>query len=195
MGRYVSLNAFFWGAVVALTAACTNFGGLITVRFLLGVAEGTISPAFVYITAMWWTREEIPARCGIWFAGNSLGGLLSNFLAFGIGHIKQPLAAWQWLFIVRSASCISNYVTGCWIYSWLIMIALLSGSWGGYLPLGVFLVVPPPEYDRFLQIPEWKRKTLCREARDCCWHGEGPTRVETGANDRMPQGSKNLHVS
>ncbi|PGH34154.1 splicing factor 1 [[Emmonsia] crescens] len=100
VGRYVSLNAFFWGAVVALTAACTNFGGLITVRFLLGVAEGTISPAFVYITAMWWTREEIPARCGIWFAGNSLGGLLSNFLAFGIGHIKQPLAAWQWLFIV-----------------------------------------------------------------------------------------------
>ncbi|OJD27017.1 hypothetical protein ACJ73_01595 [Blastomyces percursus] len=100
VGKYVSANAFFWGAVVGLTAACTNFGGLITVRFLLGVAEATISPAFVYITAMWWTREEIPGRCGVWFAGNSLGGMLSNFLAYGIGHIKEPLAPWHWLFIV-----------------------------------------------------------------------------------------------
>ncbi|EQL28744.1 hypothetical protein BDFG_08529 [Blastomyces dermatitidis ATCC 26199] len=100
VGKYVSVNAFFWGAVVGLTAACTNFGGLITVRFLLGVAEATISPAFVYITAMWWTREEIPGRCGVWFSGNSLGGMLSNFLAYGIGHIKEPLAPWHWLFIV-----------------------------------------------------------------------------------------------
>ncbi|PGG96724.1 splicing factor 1 [Blastomyces parvus] len=103
VAKYVTVNTFFWGAVVALTAACTNFGGLITVRFLLGVAEATISPAFVYITAMWWTREEIPARCGVWFAGNSLGGLISNFLAYGIGHIKEPLRPWQWLFIVLGA--------------------------------------------------------------------------------------------
>ncbi|OAT09564.1 allantoate permease [Blastomyces gilchristii SLH14081] len=100
VGKYVSVNAFFWGAIVGLTAACTNFGGLITVRFLLGVVEATISPAFVYITAMWWTREEIPGRCGVWFLGNSLGGMLSNFLAYGIGHIKEPLAPWHWLFIV-----------------------------------------------------------------------------------------------
>ncbi|OJD17252.1 hypothetical protein AJ78_02634 [Emergomyces pasteurianus Ep9510] len=100
VGKYVSMNTFFWGATVGLTAACTNFGGLMSLRFLLGMAEATISPAFVYITSMWWTREEIPARCGIWFAGNSLGGLISNFLAYGIGHIKHPLSAWQWLFIV-----------------------------------------------------------------------------------------------
>ncbi|KAK2785698.1 hypothetical protein FQN53_007486 [Emmonsiellopsis sp. PD_33] len=100
VGKYVSLNAFFWGAVVALTAACTNFGGLATVRFFLGVAEATISPAFVYITSMWWTREEVPTRTGIWFAGNSLGGLISSFIAYGIGHIEKPLASWQWLFIV-----------------------------------------------------------------------------------------------
>lgn len=70
-------------------------------RFLLGVAEATISPAFVYITSMWYTREEIPTRIGIWFAGNSLGGLITSFLAFGIGHVKHPLEPWQWMFIVR----------------------------------------------------------------------------------------------
>ncbi|KAF2162876.1 hypothetical protein M409DRAFT_68849 [Zasmidium cellare ATCC 36951] len=100
VGKYVAANTFFWGAVVALTAACTNYGGLITVRFLLGVAEATISPAFLYITSMWYTRSEVPTRVGIWFAGNSLGGVFTSFLAYGLGHVKHPLEPWQWLFIV-----------------------------------------------------------------------------------------------
>jgi len=94
------LTAHRWGIVVALTAACTNYGGLLTVRFLLGVAEATISPAFVFITSTWYTRSEIPFRTGIWFAGNSLGGVFSSFIAFGLGHVHHPLHPWQWLFIV-----------------------------------------------------------------------------------------------
>ncbi|KAH9840476.1 allantoate permease [Teratosphaeria destructans] len=100
VGKYVSANTFFWGAFVALTAACNNYGGLITVRFLLGIAEATISPAFLYITSMWYTRSESPTRVGIWFAGNSLGGVITSFLAFGLGHVRQPLEPWQWMFIV-----------------------------------------------------------------------------------------------
>lgn len=69
-------------------------------RFLLGVAEATISPAFVLITSTWYTRSEIPVRTGIWFAGNALGGVFSSFIAFGIGHVHHPLHPWQWLFIV-----------------------------------------------------------------------------------------------
>ncbi|KAK4624210.1 hypothetical protein CLAFUW4_05969 [Fulvia fulva] len=104
VGKYVSINTFFWGAVVALTAACTNFGGLIAVRFLLGVAEATMSPAFLYITSMWYTRSEVPTRVGIWFAGNSLGGLITSFLAYGLGHVKNPLQPWQWMFIVLGSA-------------------------------------------------------------------------------------------
>jgi MFS family permease len=70
------------------------------VRFLLGVAEATISPAFVLITSTWYTRSEIPVRTGIWFAGNALGGVFSSFIAFGLGHVHHPLHPWQWLFIV-----------------------------------------------------------------------------------------------
>ncbi|KAK7058424.1 hypothetical protein VNI00_002058 [Paramarasmius palmivorus] len=104
IGKYVAFNTFFWGIVVALTAACTDYGGLIVVRFLLGVAEATISPAFLYITSSWYTRAEIPTRVGIWFAGNSLGGVLASFIAYGVGHIEHPLKPWQWLFIVLGAA-------------------------------------------------------------------------------------------
>lgn len=86
--------------MVAVTAACNSYGGLITVRFLLGVAEATITPAFVFITSTYYTRDEIPTRTGIWFAGNSVGGLLASFLAFGCGHIKDNLAPWHWMYII-----------------------------------------------------------------------------------------------
>ncbi|KAI5294108.1 hypothetical protein KEM52_004691 [Ascosphaera acerosa] len=116
VGTYIGYNTIFWGAVVALTAACTNYGGLLTVRFLLGVAEATTTPAFVYLTSMWYTRNEIPVRTGIWFAGNSLGGLISNFLAYGVGHITHPLTAWQWLFIILGVG------TFLWAFALIFML-------------------------------------------------------------------------
>ncbi|KAH6684303.1 putative pantothenate transporter [Halenospora varia] len=100
IGKYLSGVTLLWGAVVACTAACTSFGGLATCRFLLGVAEATISPAFVYVTSTWYTRDEIPARTGVWFAGNSCGGFIASLLAYGIGQIKGPLHPWQWMFII-----------------------------------------------------------------------------------------------
>ncbi|KAK8022644.1 hypothetical protein PG993_013411 [Apiospora rasikravindrae] len=104
VGRYLAANTLFWGAVVALTAACTNYGGLLAVRFLLGVAEATVSPALMFVTSTWYTRDEIPTRTGIWFAGNSVGGIVSSFLAFGIGHIRKDdnnaVGPWRWMFII-----------------------------------------------------------------------------------------------
>ncbi|PBK69556.1 MFS general substrate transporter [Armillaria solidipes] len=108
VGKYVSINTIIWGTLVALTAACKNFGGLVTVRFLLGVAEAAITPAFVYITSMWYTRDEIPVKTGAWFAGNSFGGLVASLAAYGIGRIEEPLSPWQWLFIIFGLA------TGLW---------------------------------------------------------------------------------
>lgn len=53
IAKYLAANTFVWGIVVALTAACSNYGGLVTVRFALGVAEATITPAFLFITSTW----------------------------------------------------------------------------------------------------------------------------------------------
>ena len=39
-----------WGLCVAVTAACKNFGSLVTVRVLLGCFESAVAPAYV---VMW----------------------------------------------------------------------------------------------------------------------------------------------
>ncbi|KAJ3814367.1 MFS general substrate transporter [Lentinula aff. lateritia] len=119
VGRYVSVNTIIWGLIVACTALCTNFGSLITVRFLLGMVESTTTPAFVYITSMWYTREEIPFRTGAWFAGNSFGGFVASVLAYAIGKIESPIATWRWLFIIFGVA------TGLW---GIIMLFTLPDS-------------------------------------------------------------------
>ncbi|KAM3522068.1 hypothetical protein NHJ13051_005883 [Beauveria bassiana] len=100
VGKYLTANTAFWGATVAVTAACTNFGGLMAARFLLGVAEATITPGFMFLTSTWYTRDEMPTRVGMWFAGNSVGGLVSSLLAFGVGHIEDNIHPWRWMYIV-----------------------------------------------------------------------------------------------
>ncbi|KAJ4152802.1 hypothetical protein LMH87_009322 [Akanthomyces muscarius] len=100
VGKYLSANTAFWGVTVAVTAACTNFGGLMAVRLLLGVAEATITPGFMFLTSTWYTRDEMPTRVGIWFAGNSVGGLVSSLIAFGVGHIEDNIHPWRWMYII-----------------------------------------------------------------------------------------------
>lgn len=100
IARYLTGNTLIWGAVVGLTAACTNYGGLLTVRFLLGVVEATITPAFMFMTTSFYTRDEIPMRTGIWFSGNSIGGLVASLFAFGVGHIDDAVGPWRWMYII-----------------------------------------------------------------------------------------------
>ncbi|KAL3478549.1 major facilitator superfamily domain-containing protein [Aspergillus californicus] len=122
VARYVAANTLFWGAVVALTATCTNYGGLLAIRFFLGIAEATVTPAFMFITSTWYTRDEIPVRTGIWFSGNSLGGLVASLLAYGIGHIDHPLRPWMWMFITLGVA------TFAWGF---VLLAFLPDSISG----------------------------------------------------------------
>ncbi|KAF9873142.1 allantoate permease [Colletotrichum karsti] len=116
VAKYMTANTFFWGTVVAVTAACRNYGGLLTVRFLLGVAESTITPAFMYLTSTWYTRDEIPTRTGIWFAGNSVGGLVASLLAFGVGHISDKIGPWRWMYIILG---VLTFVWAFVLWLWL----------------------------------------------------------------------------
>lgn len=70
------------------------------VRFLLGMAEATITPAFMFLTSTWYTRDEMPTRVGIWFAGNSIGGIISSLIAFGLGHVHDNVHPWRWMYIL-----------------------------------------------------------------------------------------------
>ena len=100
MGFYAGVNILLWGVVVVATSAATAYGHLLLTRFLTGALEASSNPAFLYITAMWYTREEAPRRVVVWFAGNACGGIIGNLLSLGIGHISGEIKPWRYLYLV-----------------------------------------------------------------------------------------------
>nr|VWP02591.1 Mitogen-activated protein kinase hog1 (MAP kinase hog1) (EC (BcSAK1) (Stress-activated mitogen-activated protein kinase) [Ganoderma boninense] len=114
IGKYLAFNISAWGAVLACTAACKNFTGLIIVRTLLGVFETVCQPAFVFLSTMWYRREEQAFVIGAFYSMNGFQQCVGGLLAYGVAHIHdQPLKNWQILFTLL----------GCITFAWGIFVA------------------------------------------------------------------------
>ncbi|KAH8102676.1 MFS general substrate transporter [Cristinia sonorae] len=99
VAKYLFVNVFLWGLVVATMAAAKDFKGLLTARFFLGIFEATVAPCFITITQMWWRRREQTMRLAIWFAANGVTGMIGSLLSWGLGHIEGRLRPYQTIFL------------------------------------------------------------------------------------------------
>ncbi|KIL00953.1 hypothetical protein PAXRUDRAFT_821163 [Paxillus rubicundulus Ve08.2h10] len=101
VGKWMSINIFLWAIVLCCHALCKSFGGLFAVRFLLGICEGAITPGFMIVTSMFYTRAEQTYRVGYWFLMNGFAIIILGFASYGILHIHTPnFVPWQWLMII-----------------------------------------------------------------------------------------------
>ncbi|KAK1138443.1 hypothetical protein N8T08_002499 [Aspergillus melleus] len=94
MGKYLGASVALWGVVLATHAPCTNFGGLLTARFFLGVTEAAVAPGFSLITGMFYKTSEQPSLMTLWFLGNAVANVVSGLIAYGTGRIDTHIAAW-----------------------------------------------------------------------------------------------------
>ncbi|KAJ7171155.1 major facilitator superfamily domain-containing protein, partial [Mycena filopes] len=101
VAKWMSINIFIWGVALCSHAACTSFGGLLAVRIILGMCEGSITAGFMIVSSMFYTRTEQGLRVGYWFLMNGTAQILSGFLSFGTLHIRtKTFEPWQWLMII-----------------------------------------------------------------------------------------------
>ncbi|KAJ3576892.1 hypothetical protein NP233_g110 [Leucocoprinus birnbaumii] len=101
VGKWMSINIFIWAVALLAHAACKSFGALFAVRFILGICEGAITPGFMIVTSMFYTREEQTKRVGYWFLMNGLAIIFLGFVGFGVLHTKtHNFMPWQWLMII-----------------------------------------------------------------------------------------------
>lgn len=100
IGKYLGFSIVAWGTVLACTAACTDFAGLVTVRTLLGLFESACQPAFVLLSSIWYRREEQASRVTYWYMMNGMQQIVGGMLAYCFTLITTgPLKSWQWLFL------------------------------------------------------------------------------------------------
>ncbi|KFY45749.1 hypothetical protein V494_00795 [Pseudogymnoascus sp. VKM F-4513 (FW-928)] len=99
--QFLGVTVFIWGIVVLCMNFAANFSGLIALRFFLGVLESAVAPAFVVLTAQWYTRSEQPLRQNIWFAATPTFGIIGGLVGYAVGHIKDSVVTpWRLLFII-----------------------------------------------------------------------------------------------
>jgi MFS family permease len=103
VAKFLAANIILWGIVLMTTAACSSFGGLAAARFILGVTEATISPGFVAVTGIWWTRHEQAGRSSLWISFLGVGSFIGVLIAYGIGHITGGLNPWRYIYIILGA--------------------------------------------------------------------------------------------
>lgn len=106
VAKFMGVNIVLWGIVLMTTAACSSFAGLATTRFILGMTEATISPGFVAVTGIWWTRQEQASRSALWISFLGVGSFIGVLLAYGIGHITGHLHPWRYIYIILGAATI-----------------------------------------------------------------------------------------
>ncbi|KAJ5804929.1 hypothetical protein N7474_010816 [Penicillium riverlandense] len=128
LSKFVGVTIVIWGGVCMCLAAPKTYHQFLAVRFLLGVSEGAVSPAFITITSIWYKKSEHPLRIGwvaphlpspcpaytstnaimlfirCWITCNGLASLLGSFLMYGIaeGH-NLSIAPWRVMFLICGA--------------------------------------------------------------------------------------------
>ncbi|KAL4963988.1 putative MFS transporter [Aspergillus stella-maris] len=109
MGRPSLYLGFFivaWGLVSALTSQCTNYGGIVAARFILGLVEAPFFAGVLFYLSKWYTKKELALRMSIFYSGSLLSGAFGNLIAAGILNGlagARGLSAWQWLYIIEGA--------------------------------------------------------------------------------------------
>ncbi|KAH8596305.1 major facilitator superfamily domain-containing protein [Bisporella sp. PMI_857] len=117
VAKYLATNVFLWGIVIACSAAAKNFRALMVVRFLLGLFESCVQPAFIIMTSMWYTKREQAVLTSLWFCMTGVQLMVGGIIAWGASHyVGHTIYSWQLLFLVLGIlTCVWGLFIGWWL--------------------------------------------------------------------------------
>lgn len=92
---------FIFGAMGCLSAACTNWGGLLVVRMILyAVESGLFSSAAMYLS-QFYTRSELAGRLSIFYGSSQFAVAFIGLIAYGTLNIRGSIDGWQIMFLIE----------------------------------------------------------------------------------------------
>lgn len=112
VGKTLGAAFFLWGLTLLGCMGAKNFATLAALRFLLGFLESVLVPGLLFITTMWYTHREQPARIGLWTFMNGLLPIPFILVFWALGNVKGgPLTSWQLIFLLLGLiSCLYGII-------------------------------------------------------------------------------------
>ncbi|KAG0647793.1 putative transporter [Hyphodiscus hymeniophilus] len=93
-----------FGSFTILTVAATNFGGMMALRWFLGMSESAFFPLVIYYLTTFYRRGELARRLAIFYAASNIANAFSGLLAVGVFRITNTsLYPWRYLFLIEGS--------------------------------------------------------------------------------------------
>jgi MFS family permease len=100
--RVLPIMMFCFGFTTTMVVAVKNFGGLMTIRWFLGMCESAFFPLVIYYQTTFYRRGELARRLALFYAAQSIASAFGGLLAFGVFQIHTgTLADWRYLFLIE----------------------------------------------------------------------------------------------
>lgn len=100
---YISLSVCAWGLIASFQSLVTSFWALLILRALLGISEAAFGPGVPFYLSLFYKREELALRTGLFISAAPLAASFASSLAWLIVKLSTngPIAPWRILFLVE----------------------------------------------------------------------------------------------
>ncbi|KAF8507966.1 MFS general substrate transporter [Hysterangium stoloniferum] len=116
---WLSFLMLLWGIMMTVQGLVHNYGGLLGMRWLLGMFEAGLFPG-VCVTInseCWYKRSEFGIRAAFFFSAATVSGAFGGLLAAAISNMEgiggKP--AWAWIFIIEGLATVLAGLCSFWI--------------------------------------------------------------------------------
>jgi MFS family permease len=99
--NFAAFTVLFWGFVASVQAAAFSWGGLMTCRAFLGIAEAMFGPGVPLYLSYFYPREKVGFRHGVFISGAAMANAYGGVLAYGISQIRGSIGPWRILFLIE----------------------------------------------------------------------------------------------
>jgi len=105
---WLSLLMLLWGIMMTVQGLVHNYGGLLGMRWMLGMFEAGLFPGVNYYLSCWYKRSEFGIRAALFFSAATVSGAFGGLLAAAISNMDGVggKSAWAWIFILEGLATV-----------------------------------------------------------------------------------------
>ncbi|RBQ98167.1 hypothetical protein FVER53590_30330 [Fusarium verticillioides] len=94
--------------MMTLHGVLQDFGGIVSVRFIIGIFEVGLFPGAVTMLNKWYTKYELATRLSLFYTASALSGAFSGLLAYAIAKMDGVAGqeGWRWIFLLEGITTV-----------------------------------------------------------------------------------------
>lgn len=100
---YIPICVCGWGLAASFQSLSTSFWSMVFLRALLGITEAAFGPGVPFYLSLFYKREELAFRNGLFISAAPLASSFASSLAWLIIKLSSdgPIAPWRTLFLIE----------------------------------------------------------------------------------------------